>query len=349
MAQMTRPATSHPRRRAPGALRPARAVVAVVATMGAVALLAVVSCSSDDDGGVAVATTASTADTTTTTVPVRTSSGCGTDPAVTATEDPSGDVAVTIDVDGRPRSYRLAVPRSYDPSAPTPLVLDLHGSGSNAAQQSVYSQIPARAADRGYLVVTPDAIDGQWELAGRGSDDHFLMTLLDRIGEGYCVDLDRVHATGISLGSWKATITACSHPDRFASLVLVAEEVAPDGCALPVVAFHGTADRVVPYGAGADPGVVVTGPNAGLPGVEVNMPAWAANGGCSTEKDVVTIGADVDHWIYRGCPDGMDVELYSIRGGGHTWPGSPIDRPGTTRTVDATAIALDWFDAHALD
>lgn len=280
----------------------------------------------------------------------RPSEGCGTGPAVTATDDPVADVALTFDSEGLTRTYRLGIPKDYDPEVPAPLVLNLHGAGSNAVQQSAYTLIPAKGTARGHIVVTPDAVAGMWELAGEGRDDRFLMALLDHVMAGWCVDLDRVHATGISLGAWKATITACTHRDRFASIALVAEEVAPDGCGIPVVAFHGTADYVVPYGEGADEGVVVTGPNKDLPGVEVNMPKWARNNGCSEERDVERIGDDVERWIYRGCPDGTGVELYSILHGGHTWPGAAIDRPPqvTTRTIDATDLALDWFEAHPL-
>lgn len=76
------------------------------------------------------------------------------------------------------------------------------------------------------------------------------------------------------------------------------------------------------------------------------MPRWAANNGCSQEKDVVRIEPDVDRWIYRDCPPGSGVELYSIDGGGHTWPGSAAKLSRSTQTIDATTIALDWFDAH---
>lgn len=276
----------------------------------------------------------------------RPSAGCGTEPPVGATDDPSGDVPVEMAHGDTTRRYRLGVPEDYEAGDPTPLVLNLHGARSSADQQTAYSQLAAAGTDRGYLVVTPDALDGMWELTAEGRDDEFLMALLDDLEQDFCVDRARVHAAGISLGAWKATVTACAHPERFASLALVAENVAPPGCALPVVAFHGTADDVVPYGAGADPGVVVTGPNAGLPGVEVNMPAWAENNGCATEHDVERIGPDVERWVFRRCPEGAGVELYSVRGGGHTWPGSPVELPGTTTTIDATGIALDWFDAH---
>ena len=295
-------------------------------------------------------TTSST--TTSSSVPAaRASAGCGQEPAVTRTDrTPPGDVPLAITVGPQQRTYRLGVPSSYDKDVPAPVVLNLHGAGGTAERQSIYTAMPTRAAARGFLTVTPDAINGSWELPGEGADDQFLTILLDDVANHYCVDLDRVHAVGLSLGAWKAAITACTHPDRFASIVLVTVEVHPSECGpMPVIAFHGTGDHVVPYGEGADPGVVVTGSNAGLPGVSVNMPAWAKGAGCSDQKDVVRIEPDVDHWIYRDCPTGMGVELYSIVHGDHTWPGSPIPRPGTTQTVDATALALDWFEAHPLD
>lgn len=258
---------------------------------------------------------------------------------------------VTLDVGGTERSYRLAVPATVDAEHPAGLILNLHGSGSNAIQQSAYSQLPVQGVARGYIVATPDSVGGQWQMAGVGEDDAFLTSVIDLLGSSYCIDLKRVHAAGISLGSWKATITACTHPDRIASLALVAEEVPPRNCARPVVAFHGTADRVVPYGEGADAGVVVTGANAGLPGAKANMANWAENGGCTTPPAVEQLAPDVEHWVFADCDPGISVEFYSVKGGGHTWPGSPVDvdRLGpVTRTVDATGLALDWFDAHPL-
>lgn len=274
------------------------------------------------------------------------STGCGRRPPVTATRDAVGDVPLAFDSGGVGRTYRLGIPRDYDRNRPSPVVLDLHGATSSAAQMSVYSGLPAAGTKRGFIVVTPDALDGRWERSGAGADDVFLTALLDDVAAHYCVDLDRVHAAGISLGSWKTTITACTHPDRFASIALVAENVAPGGCAIPVVAFHGTADHAVPYGEGGDPGVVVTGANAALPGVRGNMAAWARNNGCDPTPKIVRIEPDVDHWTFTGCDESRGAEFYSVIHGDHTWPGSAIERPGTTQTIDATAIALDWFRDH---
>ena len=286
--------------------------------------------------------------TSTTTPAGRASAGCGNAPAVTATDrKPPGDVPLTITVGQQQRSYRLGVPSSYDKNTPAPEVLDLHGSGGSAAVQDAVTAMPMKAAKRGYITITPDAVAGNWELSARGRDADFLTALLDDVASHYCVDLDRVYAAGHSLGAWKTAVTACADPGRFASIALVSVEVHPGGCGpISVVAFHGTADRTVPYGAGADPGVVVTGSNAGLPGVVVNMPEWAVGAHCSTRKKVERIEPDIEHWTYTGCPHGTGVEFYSVEHGSHMWPGSPIAVPGTTHTIDATTLALDCFDAH---
>ena len=50
------------------------------------------------------------------------------------------------------------------------------------------------------------------------------------------------------------------------------------------------------------------------------------------------------------CTAGSAVVLYSVIGGGHTWPGSPINLGGafgaTTRHVDATGLMLAFFARH---
>ena len=300
----------------------------------------------------AVSTTAGTSSSTSssstsTTMPVprrpaRPSDGCGTAPAVTGpAKDAPGDVALTFAFDGAERTYRLGIPTGYDPDTPAPLALNLHGAGSNAFQASTYSDLPARAAEFGVITVTPDAIEGRWDLGPADPDDAFLVALVTDVAAHYCVDLTRVHAVGMSLGAWRAGATACRHSDLFASAVLVTVEVWPQGCPpMSMIAFHGTADPVVPYGEGADPGVVVGGPNAGLSGARDNIVSWATGGGCDGGHDDEQIGDDVDHWVATGCPDGIAVELYTIHGGEHTWPGADITIGATTQTIDATDLAL---------
>jgi polyhydroxybutyrate depolymerase len=287
---------------------------------------------------------------TTTLPPASGSAGCGKRPLVRGlTRTAPGDVPLTFKSGGVERSYRLGVPKSYNEDKPALLILDLPGANETALEQSFYTDIPRQATARGMITVTPDAIAGFWQLSPKGTDDDFLVALVRYIESRYCVDLEHVGVTGVSLGAWKATEMACGHPDIFASVGLVGEEVHPTSCPpMPVIAFHGTADPTVPYGAGADPGVTVTGPNAGLTGARYNIASWAAGGRCSTYKQVRRIGGDVVLWTYPGCTSGVDVELYTILHGGHTWPGAAITIGPTTHTIDATKLILDFFESHSL-
>ena len=328
-----------------------RAAIAGAVAVGALLALGACSGSSSPSADASRATTTAPARSTTTAPAAEGTAGCGRDPDVaTIAATRPGDVEQTISSGGEDRIYRLAVPADYDPETPVPLVLNLHGSGSNALQASAYGDVPRAGTDRGMIVVAPQAIDGRWELGGTGRDGDFLMALVDDIEQRYCIDEDRVHIVGMSLGAWKAAATACANPGRFASAVLVTVEVFPGTCdPLPVLAFHGTADRTVPYGEGADPGVTVVGSNARLPGALHNIAEWADNGGCDPEPALREVGDDVVLRTYAGCDPGVDVELYTIQGGGHTWPGADLDiaEPSlTTHTIDATALALDWMEAH---
>jgi polyhydroxybutyrate depolymerase len=262
-------------------------------------------------------------------------------------------VVQSIPVDGTVRTYRLAVPASYRATRPTPLILLFHGSGSTAAQQSAYTGLPAAGADAGYLVATPDAVGGNWDLAAPGTPtpDQRLVTALESdLGARYCLDRARIYAAGISLGSEFATIAACDPADHIAAVGLVAAEYLLRPCPgpLPVLAFHGTADPIVPYASGATgrsvPGVPVVG-------ALQNLEAWARLDRCHPTPVTSTPAPDIVRRRWSGCRAGSSVVLYTVVGGGHTWPGSPVVLSAaafgpTTESVSATQLMLAFFDAH---
>ncbi len=69
----------------------------------------------------------------------------------------------------------------------------------------------------------------------------------------------------------------------------------------------------------------------------------------SALPDTATDGTRVRRTAYTGCREGGEVVLYTIEGGGHTWPGGPpvgrlVGR--VSRDIDATRTMLDFFDAH---
>lgn len=283
------------------------------------------------------------------------SPGCGSTAEAGPTSDASatGDVPGAIAVNHRDRTYRLAVPARYDPRRATPLILLFHGSGSNAVRMSAYTQLPRRAAARGYLVATPDAINGQWTVSAADAktpDHDFVVALIDTLSKRFCVDPARVYAAGFSLGSGFTAITGCGLADRIAAIGLASAEFLLPPCrrTLPVMAFHGTSDPAVAY---ADGGQGASFPGVRVRGVERNMGDWARLDGCRARPVVHHVGREVIRRTWPGCRAGAEVILFTVVGGGHTWPGSPIPNPVagvTTTQVSATGQLLDFFGRHRL-
>ncbi len=259
----------------------------------------------------------------------------------------------SLTVGGVTRSYRLAVPARYRPGRPAPLILLYHGSGSNAIQTSLYTGMPERAARAGYIVATPDALGEQWHLSAPDApnpDLAFTSALVDSLSARYCIDPARRYAAGISLGSEFAAIVACAVPHRIAAIGLVAAEFPLRPCTgpVPVIAFHGTADPLVAY---ADGGVGRSLPGVHVRGAEQNMADWARLDGCPSRPSTEQVAGAVVRRRWRPCARGGTVVLYSVIGGGHTWPGSPVAlAPAlfgpTTHQVDATALMLRFFGQH---
>ena len=211
----------------------------------------------------------------------------------------------------------------------------------------MYSRLPERGAARGFIVITPDGTGTPrvWSFLGT-TDYAYLDDVIDSLPPG-CVDPARLYLAGISNGSAMAGFSVCGLHHHVAAIGLVAATVYPGTCdppPTPVLAFHGTADPLVPYGGG-------TVANSGLPvaGAEAAMTKWAAKDGCAATPTTTSLAPDVTQLDWAGCGAGLTVTLERVEGGGHTWPGSATEvaRLGaTTKSIDATAKFLDFFDQH---
>lgn len=282
------------------------------------------------------------------------SAGC--DPARPAAP---GRADEQVDVAGSPRSYLLEVPPGYDGETPVPLIVNLHGSGSTAEQQVLYSDLAAVAAEEGAVVATPDGQGErqQFSLQPDGVDVALVEALLDELGARLCVDEDRLAAVGISNGAALSAVSGCALGDRLASIGLVAATVGPLDCApevrVSVIAFHGTDDQVVPYGGGQIDSS--GGQNDGIDVLpaEDGIAAWARQDGCDPGPASQEVAPDVELLAFEDCPDGLAVQLYRVEGAGHVWPGSAIDvgaiqeRLGpNTDSIDASALIVDFVVEH---
>ncbi|RJL32064.1 alpha/beta hydrolase family esterase [Bailinhaonella thermotolerans] len=272
---------------------------------------------------------------------------------------------VSADRDGVRLRYRLNVPRGFTNATPAPVVLNFHGLGSNAFMQDVYSRLPLVGGERGFIVVTPSSSTGLpgWVLPGLKGEDvaddgaevKAAGLLLDHLEATLCVDSGREFATGMSNGAGMASALVCGLRGRLAAVAPVSGVNIAEPCPNPrptsIVAFHGTGDQVIPYDGGP---VSVRANYSGvatpdwlrdlrLPSVVDTMDRWARSLGCGRPVQV-RVAKDIRLRRYPGCRDGATVSLYTVRGGGHTWPGSlPFSR-ATTTSIDATDVMLTAFE-----
>ena len=118
-----------------------------------------------------------------------------------------------------------------------------------------------------------------------------------------------------------------------------------------MVAFHGTTDPLVPFEGGVVPPEV--GGGGTFPPVRRIVSEWARALGCDGLAPISRPAASTELSTYTQCANGDgDVLLYTLLGGGHTWPGSaplPAEAFGATNVdIDASTIIWDFFAAHRL-
>lgn len=308
--------------------------------------------------------TSSSVGTTTTAGPSATGAvapaGCRATPVV-------GTETLNLTVDGVSRVVIVHAPSGYQGSVPVALILNLHGSGSTATQQEQLSGMDAASDRDGYIVAYPQAripagsgfdwnipgvplIGGAYPPATAASDVSFLTTLVSGLGTRYCISRDQVFATGISGGGRMASQLACDSSATFAAVAPVAGLRYPSPCAttraVPVIAFHGTADPIDPYGGNGQAYWTYSVPAAAQ--------RWAGHNRCQPAP-ATRAASGYTVISYGGCTAAATVELYAVTGEGHGWPGGPPLPAGVTRVlgpqsdaVDANSTMWSFFAAHPL-
>lgn len=265
-----------------------------------------------------------------------------------------------IESGGETREYLLYVPETYDPATPAPLVISMHGHGGWPAQQQKLSGWNALADEFGFIVVYPAGIgspkhwrtsSGAGEKNDPAMDVAFINDLIDKLASEYTLDPDRIYASGMSNGGGMTFVLSCQLADRIAAIGTVsgAYLLSWDDCAptrlVPVIAFHGTADPIVPYEGGPSEAYDLPFPS---------IPEWIATLAqrrqCATPQVERPDHGSVVGVRYTQCAENADVVFYTVHGGGHSWPGGdtlPESIVGpTTQDVNATRLIWEFFQAH---
>ena len=260
----------------------------------------------------------------------------------------------TILIAGEEREYIVHVPGSYDSTRPTPLVLSIHGAGVWPSMQMNVSRWNDAADRHGFIAVYPGGDGRVFKVWTRpGPDMQFVAALIDRLQGEYNIDPRRIYANGLSNGGGVSYAISCILADRIAAVgavsaaVTMSADLCPSAKPVPVIAFHGTADRVTPYHGGK----VFIAPQP-FPGIPLWIENWARRNGCDSTPVESPVAPDVGRRQYDKCRDNATVALYTIDGGGHTWPGGQqltawLLGP-TNRSIDATAVMWEFFREHSL-
>jgi polyhydroxybutyrate depolymerase len=276
------------------------------------------------------------------------------------TEIPVGRSGQSLSVGGLSRTFGLYRPEGL--SGPAPLVVMLHGGYGDGAQAERAYNWDAEADGAHFLVAYPDGVDRAWNAGSccgipkntNIDDVDFVTAMVRDVAAQTAVDPSRIYVTGMSNGAMMALRLACQS-DLFAAVAPVAGTLLADcshAAPTSILQIHGTADDRVPYGGGAGKARTLSGaPNVDGPSVPAVNQTWRGIDGCgasatSTAGEVTTQTSD--------CPGGRTVELITVAGAGHQWPGgvpSPLaqrigDLPPPSTALNATDTIWQFFAAH---
>jgi predicted peptidase len=179
------------------------------------------------------------------------------------------EVKTYRDADGQTLPYRLLKPEKVKPGKMYPLVLFLHGMGERGtdnAKQLVHGagQFAKPENRRKYpcFVVAPQCplkngwVDVDWKAPAHTMKEkpsvpfRLALELVDKLAAERPVDKGRIYVTGLSMGGYGTWEAVVRRPAFFAAALPVCgggdTAEAPKLKNLPIWAFHGDQDGVVP-------------------------------------------------------------------------------------------------------
>jgi polyhydroxybutyrate depolymerase len=194
---------------------------------------------------------------------------------------------------------------------------------------------------------TPDETKNKPEPA---DDVAFLNEMLDQLALKYSVDTHRIYATGLGDGGFMALRAGCSIADRVAAVAAVSAALPKTMICLPsrpvpALFMAGTDDPIIPNNGGTyKPG------QFHVLSAEDSAKTWAKFDRCEEKpaQDKLPAsgkgGKDIKTFTFGGCHDNAQVVLYSIKGGGNTWPGGEqyLSEKEVGKTSDLNANEIIW-------
>ena len=248
-----------------------------------------------------------------------------------------------------------------DSDTPAPLIVLLHYHGGTPTDIANMTYVAELARDVGAWIVLPAGQNRQWNDDPGGSertdDVGFIAKVIQTAAARYPVDPKRVYVAGMSGGGFMATRFACERPELVAAIASVAATMKQNqhkACnparAVPVTLIHGTRDLTVFYNHSSQYGTL-SAPDT--------FARWSgihccnAAGYSSIALPNLDPGDGTTSTLQRNgqCTSGGAVQLYTVDGGGHTWPQGRVTPTLLGRTgqdFSATWAMWDFFSDYAL-
>jgi polyhydroxybutyrate depolymerase len=256
----------------------------------------------------------------------------------------------------------------YDPKFPKkqPVLFVLHGGGGKPETMIGIDEeyFLKSAKEHGIIIVYPQGNDKKWNdlrkdpsnLEIKDRDDvGFIKELLRTLSNTKSIDESKIYLTGISNGGMMSLRLACESSKTFkeifpitANMPLNSDSICKPETPVSITIFNGTEDPLVPYKGGT---VKVLGKSHGeVISTEDSIQFWASKDNCRSKnvKELTKKFTDDKTKIFHHQWDcnSKRVELYEIRGGGHTWPGGIQFLPEmmvgiTSREIKASQIIID--------
>ena len=252
-----------------------------------------------------------------------------------------------------------------------PVLLHLHGGGGTAKGTIglTFGRFNELADEEGFMVIYPQAIEKNWndgrKIDGVKStvenidDVGFIAEIINEVKNKYSIDDSRIFTTGMSNGGFMSTRLLCDRADLFrggAILTATLSETYFPECKpskpTAVLVMNGTDDPLVPFNGG--PIKVLKKDRGSIISTSDMISFWEKENGCTSKKpskyleDLKEDGTRVKVDEYANCNDRGALILYTIEGGGHTWPGGKqylgekiIGK--TSRDINACDVIWDFF------
>ena len=230
---------------------------------------------------------------------------------------------------------------TYSPSVTSvsiPVIIDFHGGAGTAEGQYITSNFVEIADSEGIILVYPQAdvrTGSVWNTlhsdegnkVANVDDFGFIAAIIQSLNSNPNIDTSRIYVSGYSNGAAMAYQVACHLNDRIAGFVVMSG-LFPLETEYPCDLTHETA------------GIIINGtedyerPMTGIEGYALpvrDAASWWARQNGSVQETTVQEG-NIERTIYE-TPNGTEIQLFVIEGGGHNWFNFDVDNITMNRFI----------------